>query len=208
MLTAKAVTHSYSGRAVLAGVDLQIGAGEVVGLGGMSGAGKSTLGCILAGQICPDGGEVLLEGRPLEPPRKTAGAGQALQVQYAPQSPELAVDPRWTIRKVLENGGPVDPDVVEALGIREVWYGRRPSQLSGGELARVSLARLFHPQLRVLICDEITSQLDALAQDRLLRALVDVARSRGIGIMLISHSPALHERFCDRSLHLSQGRLS
>ncbi|MGZ9811158.1 ATP-binding cassette domain-containing protein [Pseudoroseicyclus sp. H15] len=200
MLTARALSLAYGDRQILNGVDLDIAEGEVIGLGGPSGTGKTTLGRILAGQLVPDHGEVLLEGAKVAP----AMPGHPARVQYAPQSPELAVDPRWPVRKILANGMAPDPEVLGALGIRDAWADRLPAQLSGGELARVSLARLFHPNLRLLICDEITSQLDAIEQDLLLRALVDLTGRRRIAMLLVSHSAALRSRFCRRSLLLDR----
>ncbi|QQA41567.1 ATP-binding cassette domain-containing protein [Pelagovum pacificum] len=200
MLTARAVSKAYGDRQILTGVDLDLAEGDVVGLGGASGSGKTTLGKVLAARLAPDHGDVLLEGVEVAP----ATPGHPAPLQYAPQSPELAIDPRWPVRKVLANGMPPDPEVLAALGIRNVWADRLPMQLSGGELARVSLARLFHPHLRVLICDEITSQLDAIEQDLLLRALVELAARRRISLLLISHSSALRSRFCRRSMVLDR----
>jgi ABC-type dipeptide/oligopeptide/nickel transport system ATPase subunit len=120
-----------------------------------------------------------------------------------PQSAELAVDPRWTVGRALANGGPPDAQVLEALGIRPAWASRRPSELSGGELARVSLARFLLPTTRVLICDEITAQLDALAAQALWQALLPLARSRGIALVVISHDPRLRAAVCDREVAIA-----
>ncbi|WP_339947486.1 ATP-binding cassette domain-containing protein [uncultured Albimonas sp.] len=204
MLSAAGLALAFAGRAVLTDVALSLGPGEVVGLGGPSGAGKSTLGRILAGRLEADAGQVTLDGLPRSPARP----GRPAPVQYAPQSAELAVDPRWSVARILANAGPPDAEAVAALGVREAWASRRPSELSGGELARVSLARLFHPGLRHLVCDEVSSQLDALEQDGVLRALTALARDRGIGLLLISHGAGLRRRFCDRDLTLADGRLN
>ena len=140
MLKARDLRHAYGNRQILTGVDLKLSPGEVMGVGGPSGSGKTTLCRILAGRSVPGHGEVLLDGARLE----TARPGLPAPVQYAPQSPELAVDPRWPVRKVLENGMVPDPEVLAALGIRDAWLNRRPTQLSGGELAR-GVARLSRP---------------------------------------------------------------
>ncbi|SHI43005.1 ABC transporter ATP-binding protein [Wenxinia saemankumensis] len=203
MLTARDLAHAIGGRRILDGADLDLARGEVVGLGGPSGSGKTTLGRILAGRLAPDRGEIRLDGAIPAPARP----GVPAPVQHAPQSAELAVDPRWPVRRILANGLPPDPEVLDALGVRTEWADRRPDQLSGGELARVSLARLFHPGLALLICDEITSQLDAIEQDRLLRALTRLCAGRRIAVLLISHAGALHARFCDRAMMLDGGRI-
>ncbi|RVV97204.1 ATP-binding cassette domain-containing protein [Mesobaculum littorinae] len=198
MLTARGLRHAYDTRTVLDGIDLALAPGEVLGLGGPSGSGKSTLGQLLAGRMTPQAGRVRLDGAALPAP----APGRPAPVQYAPQTAELAVDPRWSVARILSNGGPPDGAALSALGIQPGWHDRRPSELSGGELARVSLARLIHPGLRALICDEITAQLDALEQAALLDRLTGLARRRGIGLLLISHSAGLRARYCTRSLTL------
>lgn len=190
MLRAENVSHAFSGVWVLRDLSLTVAPGEVLGLSGPSGAGKTTLARILSGGLVPQVGRVGWEGEP-------GGV-----VRHVPQAPEMAVDPRWTIAKVLRNGGEVDPEVIAALGIRAEWAARRPGELSGGELARVSLARFLGPATKVLICDEISAQLDALAARDLWQALVPLARRRGIALVIISHDPALRRALCEREIVL------
>lgn len=202
-LTLTDVAKSFEERSFLSGVSMTLQQGEVVGLGGNSGAGKSTLARIMAGHIRADRGHVRLDGQPMPP----LGSGPS-PVQYAPQSAEMACDPRWRVRDVLCNGGVPDPVVLEALGIRAAWADRQPQSLSGGELARVSLARLLGSHTRFLICDEITAQLDALAQARLWPLLLGVARARGIGVLVISHDARLRSLICGRNFVLRNGQIS
>ena len=196
MLVASDLHHAFGGQRVLAGIDLSLAAGEVVGLYGPSGVGKSTLARILAGDLTPDQGRVTFNGRPLPavPPRP---------VQHVPQAPELAVDPRWRVAGILANAGPPDEAVLTALEIRRSWLTRLPGELSGGELARVSLARFWLPSTRLLICDEITAQLDALSAQSLWRALLPLARERGVALLIISHDAALRRALCSREVELS-----
>lgn len=195
MLSAEAVSLSFAGRPVLREVSLTVTPGEVLGLSGPSGAGKSTLARVLSGALAPDAGRVLWQGSAL--PRHPPGP-----VQHVPQSPELAVDPRWTVGRILANAAPPDPEVLTALAIRPAWAERHPAELSGGELARVSLARFFLPTTRVLICDEITAQLDALAAQALWQALTPLARHRGMALIVISHDAALRRTLCARQITL------
>lgn len=196
------ITKSFNGKSFLCGVNLSLQPAEVVGLGGASGAGKSTLARIAAGHVNADRGQVRLDGRPV-PALGTLPS----PVQYASQSAELACDPRWRVRDVLRNGGEPDEAVLDALDIRPAWADRPPSTLSGGELARVSLARLLGPKTRYLFCDEITAQLDALAQARFWPLLLGLARTRGIGVLVISHDARLRRQICRRNLVISDAQV-
>ncbi|RAP42710.1 ABC transporter ATP-binding protein [Rhodovulum viride] len=200
MLSAEDIRHGFDGRDVLRGVSLRLAPGEVLGIGGASGAGKSTLGRILAGRTRPEGGRVRWQGSGL-PDRGPC------PVQHAPQSPDAATDPRWPVAKILKNGGPPDAGALAALGIRPDWHRRLPGELSGGELARVSLARMIRPETRVLICDEITAQLDALAARDLWQALLPLARARGMALIVISHDAGLRRALAARDTVLTDGRL-
>ncbi|MBK1698789.1 ATP-binding cassette domain-containing protein [Rhodovibrio salinarum] len=204
MLTACNLRFGYDETHVVDGISLSLTPGEILGLGGTSGSGKSTLGRLLAGRLRPKAGSVCLDDAPLRP----VASGRPAPVQYAPQNAELAVDPRWKVKRILANGGTPDEEAVTALGISSAWLNRHPCELSGGELARVSLARLFHPGLRVLICDEVTAQLDALEQKGLLDRLSALARKRAIGLLLISHSRGLRDQYCDHAATLEDGRLA
>jgi peptide/nickel transport system ATP-binding protein len=172
---------------ILAGVDLRVEAGEVVGLCGPSGGGKSTLGRVLAGFLEPVRGRVTVDGR-------TPRARRAPHpVQLVLQHPEHAMDPRWTVREVLAATG-ADGEKVAALDPELVspnWLDRYPHEISGGELQRVNLARALLARPRFLVADEITSSVDAVTQVRIWTLLLDRCRSAGIGLLAISHDRPL-----------------
>lgn len=202
MLTASRITHRYGKAAVLDDIGFALAPGEIVGLGGPSGVGKSTLGRILAGHVRPSSGRVEADGAPV-----ALRAGRRCPVQYAPQASELSVDPRWRVGRILRNGALPDPKAIGLLGIRPGWEHRYPAELSGGELARVSLARLLLPSTRYLVCDEITAPLDALAAEDIMSALRRLAAG-GVGVLVISHNEGLLERHVGRRFRLGPSGLT
>ncbi|MCI9310734.1 MAG: ATP-binding cassette domain-containing protein, partial [Lawsonibacter sp.] len=164
------------------------------GLSAPSGRGKTTLCKLLAGWEEPAGGQVLLDGLPLARYRGFC------PVQLLWQHPEEAVDPLLKLRATLYEAGPVDPAVLEGLGVRAEWLERYPSELSGGELQRICTARVLGPELKFLLCDEASAMLDLITQARLWRFLLDQGEKRGLGMLIVSHDTALLERVCTRIL--------
>ncbi len=177
-------------------LDLSVCAGEIVGLTGPSGSGKTTLARILAGYCTQIEGEVAIDGYP-------PGDSGYHPVQLVFQHPERAINPRWRIHRVLaEGGGTTAPALLHALGIAESWMRRWPGELSGGELQRVCVARALGERTRYLIADEMTAMLDPITQAQIWHSVLDIARQRQIGILLISHDSPLMRRLCDRTVQI------
>lgn len=197
MLEAIDITFGYpKARAPLYdGFSLSIDRGERVALCAPSGAGKTTLCRILAGFEDPWSGRVLCDGAPL--PRRGA-----CPVQMIGQHPELVVDPRMRMQRTLEEAGAIDPALVEALGIRQDWMRRYPHELSGGELQRFCIARALACKPRYLIADEISTMLDAVTQAQIWSFLLDFVETDDIGLVFVSHSPALTERIATRRVDI------
>ena len=144
-LEAKNLTFGYRRKGknpVLEGIDLRLERGERVGLAGPSGMGKTTLCKLLAGYEKPDGGTVLVDGKPLKEYRGIC------PVQMIWQHPELAVDPLMKLGKTLNEGGPVEAGLLDALHIQPAWLERYPTELSGGELQRFWIGRALRPGVR------------------------------------------------------------
>lgn len=173
------------------GASLSVGEGELVGLSGPSGCGKTTLARLLAGFERPLEGRVTIGGRPI-PDRGYC------PVQLVLQHPEQAVNPRWRIKRTLTEGWRPGPDMLDALGIQPGWLERWPSELSGGELQRICIARAMGPDTRFLIADEMTTMLDAITQAQIWNAVLDIAGKRGLGVLVVSHDAGLLSRVCDR----------
>lgn len=186
---------------ILNDISLALSEGEWLGLSGDSGAGKSTLGKLLAGQLSPKGGRICIDGGPL-PARGLS------PVQWLPQSPELAVNPRWRVAKILYEAWQPPAALLHAFGIQPAWLSRFPHALSGGELQRVCVVRALAPGVRYLIADEISTMLDPITQVSLWQALKTYAEKHRLGVLVISHDTALLERLCQRRCHLTQGVLA
>ncbi|WP_404377135.1 ABC transporter ATP-binding protein [Vreelandella aquamarina] len=193
--------YAPSGAPLLEDISLRLAPGEWLGLSGDSGAGKSTLGKLLAGQLTPCQGSVRVDGLPL-PPRGLR------PVQWLPQSPELAVNPRWRVGKILKEAWTPPDALMKAFGIEPGWLKRFPSALSGGELQRVCVLRALAPSVRYVVADEISTMLDPITQLRLWQALKAHAERHHLGVIVISHDLALLNRLCHQQRYLEDGRLS
>ena len=135
-LEAKNVFFRYTRKSpwVLEDCSLTIERGECVAVTGPSGYGKTTLAKLLAGWQIPDKGEILADGKPLP----TKGS---CPVQLICQHPQEAINPRWKLRKVLEESGKLQEDRLGEFGIERAWLDRFAGELSGGELQRFCVAR-------------------------------------------------------------------
>lgn len=200
MLKAERVTFRYNAQQpwILQDFDLTLSSTEWLGIYGPSGCGKTTLGRILAGYLQPLGGRVTLDGKPL--PQKGF-----CPVQMIFQHPELAINPRWTIGKALNEAYQPPPNLLQALSLDPHWFDRFPHELSNGELQRVAVARALAPQTRYLIADEMTTMLDANTQAQIWHVLLEVATQKQLGVLVISHDRPLLERVCTRIVDFRSG---
>lgn len=165
--------------------------GEIVGLPGRSGIGKSTLAALLTGYLQPSSGQISCDGQSLLP-------ADYCPAQLIFQHPELAINPRWKIEKILEEGNPNFHSLLHKFGIAEQWLDRYPHELSGGELQRIALIRIMTRQTRFIIADEITASLDANTQALIWTNLTAWAKENQVGILVISHDTNLLDRLCHR----------
>lgn len=193
-LTAKELSFSYGdgGRQIFQNISFRAGSTERVGLMAGSGFGKTTLCRILAGYERPQSGAVYLDEKPLLSLRGKC------PVQMIFQHPEQSVDPVRRMGHVLKEGGVQLGEMTERLGIRREWLSRYPRELSGGELQRFCIARVLGPETRFLICDEITTMLDVITQAQIWEKILEVARYRKLGLLVVTHNMALAEKVCDK----------
>ncbi|MDR3315429.1 MAG: ATP-binding cassette domain-containing protein [Coriobacteriales bacterium] len=217
-----------SGRAtlILDDIDLAVAADERLALSAPSGAGKTTLCKLLAGYLTPTSGTITLDGsslgakvdrgtvlmstlptkvtpetspcQPCHPCQPTCQPRRAHPVQLVWQHPEQVVDPRTRMHKTLAEAGAVPEGLLERLGIQERWLSRFPHELSGGELQRFCIARALMAQPRYIVADEISTMLDAVTQSLIWQVLLEETAQQHIGLIFVSHSPALTRRIATR----------
>ena len=198
ILEAKNLSFRYeeAGRKILDQFSLQVDSSERVGILAPSGFGKTTLCKILSGYEEPEAGTVLLDGKSLYSYKDYC------PVQMIWQHPEQAVNPRLRMRTVIEEGDQVDPKLIEKLGIEPDWLNRFPTELSGGELQRFCIARALGKRTRFLLADEISTMLDLITQSQIWHFLIEETERRGIGMIVVSHSPELVEKVCTRVVRM------
>lgn len=185
-------------RKLLNNLSLQLDSRERLGLMAPSGFGKTTFCKILAGYERPDQGEVLLDGKAL-----SSYKGYC-PVQMIWQHPELSVNPRLKVGRILQEGGRVSREIRTGLGIEEEWLNRYPRELSGGELQRFCIARALGENTKFLLADEISTMLDLITQSQIWNFLIQEVEKREIGLLVVSHSEALLERICSRRMDLTK----
>jgi iron complex transport system ATP-binding protein len=213
-LACRGVTVRYGERAVLEHVDLELHAGEVLALVGPNGAGKSTLVAVLAGDLAPAEGEVLLDGEPL---RRWSTVEVALRRGVLLQQTEMSF-PFTVLQAVRMGRSPweaagiddVDGDriVAEAMARTDVvrFADRVVMSLSGGERARAALARVLAQDTHVLLLDEPTAALDLRHQEQVL-ALAGRLAAEGRAVAVVMHDLGLAAAHADRVAVLSRGRI-
>lgn len=213
MLLAKDIEKSYGNVAVLKGVHLSLNEGEVVALVGSSGAGKSTLLQVLGTLDTPDKGEILFEGKNIHTLSKEAKAVFRNQhlgfvFQFHHLLPEFTALENVCMPALI--GGKSMPDaiqqaneILERLGLSHRVH-HKPSELSGGEQQRVSVARALMNRPKLVLADEPTGNLDTANSHALYKLFVDLAKEWKIAFLIATHNEELAAK-SDRILHIRDG---
>lgn len=182
---------------ILKDINLKVESGERVGIIGPSGYGKSTLSKIIAGYEKPTSGNVLIDGKPIY-------EKGFCPVQMIHQHPELSVNPRWKMDKILNECWQPDDKMLKRFGIEKEWLKRWPNELSGGELQRFCITRVLAPETKFLICDEITTMLDVISQAQIWNVLLSIAEEKDYGMIIVTHNMELAKRVCTRIVDLRE----
>jgi peptide/nickel transport system ATP-binding protein len=114
------------------------------------------------------------------------------------------MNPKWKMKDILQESWDVNSELIEEFGIQKSWLNRWPNELSGGELQRFSVLRALSPKTKFLICDEITTMLDAVTQVQIWDLLIKIAKERNIGLLVVSHDKELVKRICDDVIYFDE----
>ncbi|MEO0942682.1 MAG: ABC transporter ATP-binding protein [Cyanobacteria bacterium J06642_12] len=203
-------------------VSFAIQAGESVGLVGESGCGKSTLVRLVTRLMDPTAGEIWFEGRDLAsfPSRRFARSQQRANVQMVFQDPNDSLNPAHTafaaIAEPLKRLGHVNNrseiksrvhQLAEWVGLPAELLSRFPHQLSGGQKARVAIARAISLEPKLLILDEPTSALDVSVQALILQLLATLRQRLGMSYLFVSHDLNVVRLLCDRAIVMYLGKV-
>ena len=214
------VTASYTGKSnVLEDIDLTIRKGRTVALVGESGSGKSTLARVITGLLPPKKGSVIYNGKELTRELKTRPKEQLRVMQMIYQMPDTALNPKQKVSKIIgrplqfyfgmESGAREERvmELLEKIELSDKYYSRYPPELSGGEKQRICIARALAAEPDLIICDEVTSALDQLVAEGILKLLQDLQNELKVSYLFITHDLATVKAIADEIVVMLQGRI-
>lgn len=214
------VTAAYGNVPVLHDITFEISRGKTVAIVGESGSGKSTAARVITGLLPPKSGEVLVNGEALPGDYRKRTRDQLRHAQMIYQMADTAINPRHRIRDIIGRplqfylgvtGARLNERIRELLAMIELepdqFIDRFPGELSGGQKQRICIARALAAEPKFIICDEVTSALDQIVAEGILRLLDRLQRDLNLAYMFITHDLATVRAIADEVIVMLQGRI-
>ncbi len=219
VVSVRGVTAAYGKTPVLNDISFDIHKGRTLAVVGESGSGKSTAARVITGLLPPLEGHVEFNGAPLPPSYKKRSKDQLRQAQMIYQMADTALNPRQKIKDII--GRPVEfytgrkgaerrrrvDELLEAIELPSDYAERLPSELSGGQKQRIGIARALAAEPEFIICDEVTSALDQLVAEGILKLLARLQDDLGLAYMFITHDLATVRAIADEVVVMKNGRV-
>ena len=220
LISVKNIDASYGDTPVLEDVSFDIFSGMTVAVVGESGSGKSTAARCITGLLPPTKGEILFQGTPLPPDYRDRTKDQLRQAQMIYQMADTALNPKVKISEIIGrpaafysglHGPELKNRVDEILDLIELdpsqYYNRYPPELSGGQKQRIGIARSLAAEPTFIICDEVTSALDQLVAEGILRLLDKLQKEMNLAYMFITHDLATVRSIADEVVVMQYGKV-
>lgn len=220
VISLEGVSASYGAVNVLKDISFDIHKRRTVAVVGESGSGKSTTARVITGLLPPDGGRVLFEGRALPQGYRARERSQLRQIQMIYQMADTALNPKLRLRELIGRpaqmylglrGKALTERIRELLSLIELepdlYIDRLPSELSGGQKQRVGIARALAAEPKFVICDEVTSALDQIVGEGILRLLDRLQSEFDLAYMFVTHDMSTVKAIADDVVIMRNGRV-
>lgn len=221
VLRVQNITARYAGTKfdVLQDVSVDISAGQTLAVVGESGSGKSTLARVITGLLPPRDGSITFAGRTLSPDQPSRSLEDLRELQMIYQMADTAMNPRQTVGTII--GRPLEfyfglkgkekqkriQELLDEIELGDGFQDRYPAELSGGQKQRVCIARALAAKPKLIICDEVTSALDPLVADGILKLLLQLQKVEDVAYLFITHDLATVRAIADSIAVMYQGRV-
>jgi len=221
VLRVENITARYKGTSfdVLHDVSVDLSLGQTLAVVGESGSGKSTLARVITGLLPPRSGTITFAGRKLTPDQPSRDMEDLRELQMIYQMADTAMNPRQTVGTII--GRPLEfyfglkgaekqnriQELLDAIELGSGFQDRYPAELSGGQKQRVCIARALAAKPKLIICDEVTSALDPLVADGILKLLLDLQKTENVAYLFITHDLATVRAIADSIAVMYQGRV-
>jgi peptide/nickel transport system ATP-binding protein len=221
ILSVQNVTARYHGTNfdVLKNVTVDLAPGQTLAVVGESGSGKSTLARAITGLLPPTSGRIKFNGRTLAAGLNSRTKDDLREMQMIYQMADTAMNPRQTVGTII--GRPLEfyfdlkgeakrkrvQELLDQIEMGSGFIDRYPAELSGGQKQRVCIARALAAKPKLIICDEVTSALDPLVADGILKLLLDLQAKEGVAYLFITHDLATVKAIADRIAVMFKGQV-